>query len=160
MVVDEVHRLGRGVRLEHPRSERALQGQGVGVVGQGRQPGPQRPQLRGGRKSHRRAGFRPAKVLGALHGASTQREAQGRGRQHALVAVPAGRATSQRREDPLGADQVQVGVQQHRPGVAARVGTGPDRGRPGKPSRRRARRRFGAGYCGLVRLGHHRLGRH
>ena len=110
MVVDEVHRVGGGAGGQHPRGERPLQAQRVAVLGQGRAPGPQRAQLRGGRLGHQGAGLGPAQVLGGLHGAGTQREAQRRGGQHAKVAVPAGRATGQRREDHLGADQVQVGV--------------------------------------------------
>src|SRR5450759_2390587 len=54
-----------------------------------------------------------------------------------------GRATGQRREDHLGADQVQVGVQHHRPGIPAPVGACRDRGRPRKRCSRLARRRLG-----------------
>src|SRR5665647_304297 len=93
-------------------------------------------------------------TLGFALGAGTQREAQGRRGQHAKVAVPASRATGQRREDPLGADHVQVGEKHHRTGVAASVGTSPDRGRP-----RGRSHRFGHhGQVGLRRFRVVRLG--
>ena len=57
MVIDEVDRLGGGAGGQHPRGERALQAQRVAVLGQGRAPGPQRAQLRGGRQADRDSGL-------------------------------------------------------------------------------------------------------
>jgi hypothetical protein len=59
VVVDEVNRIGARIGRQHPGGERALQSQRVGPVGQGRQPGPQRRQLRGERQADRRAGLGP-----------------------------------------------------------------------------------------------------
>jgi len=110
-------------------------------------------------------------MLGPLDGVDTQGEAHRRGGQHGQVVVAARRRAGQRREDVFSAHLVQVGVQQHRAGVAAPVhaGRGPGRTnrRPGEPGHhrlrhhrlrhRRLRRRWldvGRGRDGVIRAGH------
>jgi hypothetical protein len=70
----------------------------------------------------------PAQVLGPLHRIGAQREGQRGGGQHREIVIAPGRSAGQRREHASGADPVEVGVQQHRAGVAAGVAAGADPG--------------------------------
>ena len=150
MVVDEVHRVSGRVGGEHAGREGPLQSQRVRPVGQRRQPGPQRRQLRDRDQPDRRAGLGPTQMLGPLHRVHAQREAEGRGGQHRQVVVAARRPAGQGREDAFGADHAQVGEQQHRPGVTTAMGTGRDPRRAGAHRCRYAGAMLLFPYLGMV----------
>jgi len=76
----------------------------LGVAGRG-EPGPQRLQLGAVPEPEGGAGLGPTQVLDPLDGVDPHREPEGRGGQDRQVVIAAARATCQRGEDRLRADQ-------------------------------------------------------
>ena len=116
-----------GVGGQHPGGEGPLQGQRVGSRRPTHPAGPAASSVRGclpsptaTPASARRRCLLPSSV------SMPRSNPRGHARQHRQVVIAAGRCAGHAREDRLGDRPVQVGMQQHRPGVPAAVGTGGD----------------------------------
>lgn len=83
VVVDEVHRVGSGVEVEHPSGEGPLQPERVGAVPQRPEAGPQARQLGDASQAHRDAGVASEEVLDVLDGVDAEGKADRGAYQHA-----------------------------------------------------------------------------
>jgi hypothetical protein len=136
VVIDEVHLQFGGVGGQHRRSQRALDGHRVAGIGDARQPGPQRPQLRQPGDPGQRPDLVTDQVLDLLDGARPEREHGAHPGQHRHIVEPWRHRTcraGRRRggKHPGRADPVIERVQHHRPGIPGRdhALTQPRRGR-------------------------------
>jgi hypothetical protein len=123
MIVDVVDTGAFAGGGEHPGRQPALAGRHVGTVGDLGQPGPQRPQFRAGGRCDQRPGLAADQRLDTLDRADPAQQRQHRERgQLGLVEAPPRRPVQTSQDFP-GPGPVQIGVGQHRPGVAAGIGT-------------------------------------
>ena len=111
VVIDVVDPGQDRVGGQHRGGEQALYRNGVGVIGDGGQPGPDGPQVRQRRQPGQRPGIGRGQVLELLQGRRAQREAPADRRQQRHVGgLPARR----RGQDLPGPGPAAEGVQQHR----------------------------------------------